>query len=185
MLYKEYLPAAYRHLASSKHMVQALMADPSADDHTSQSVLCDAYYLAGYVLEALTVYSLYSHYRYPDNQDIMKQFDSKFTQRSGVDFFDDGKRVYKNNPISLGNKYSLVHHTFQPIIQGPLSVISDLRDVPLIGNGATDPQHTQLMDQWSPAQRYQASVTISPQQLNTFLDTCQRAANMISTIYPY
>ena len=66
MLYSEYLLCAERHLKSCRAFLDTYQPDASRDFE----VFLEIFYITGYILEGLTIYSTYKLYGWPANVEI-------------------------------------------------------------------------------------------------------------------
>lgn len=181
MYYNQYLSCAKKHLNGCKSLFQSYQPNSTHDLH----VWFELYYLCGYIIEGITVYSAYKLYQWPINDDIIKSYNVAFTQRSGLDFFYDrkvdGLSVFPNRIPNLS--LSVQGHRFQSIVKNLLRVNPSFNGVPYIGMGDIDPDIEQLIDRWKPEIRYLYAGTSNPipqlnqNTINRLLVTCQNIYN--------
>lgn len=148
-------------------------------------------------MESLTAYVACHYYDYPAHKDIKTDYDRDFTSRSGIDFYDNGKRKSFRNGIAnevvrLENPYSLVHHRFNDIIHGPLATVPELGDIPYLGRGPINVKIHKLLCDWSTNARYQChgyssfpELGLDMEELSELVDTCEMACKMTSEKFPY
>lgn len=151
MRYHEYLSCAEKHLKGCSSLLQSYTPDSVHDMY----VWMELYYLSGYIIEGITVYSAYKLYGWQNNCDIMQCYDSVFTQNTGLDFYYHRTAGVnfnnRNHPtVSLG----VEKHHFQAIAKNLLRVDPSFNDVPYLGGGAIDLDVEQLIDSWRPNIRY-------------------------------
>ncbi len=151
MKFKEYLLCAEKHLKGCK----SLFASYQAGQPSDYLVWLELYYMSGYILEGLTVYSVYKLYDWPSNDDIKNRYNKQFTQNSGIDFYYirkvSGKEIF---PGRTSKSLSVQGHHFQDIIKNTLRMNPSFNDLPYIGNGDIDPDVEMLIDRWLPEVRY-------------------------------
>lgn len=97
MKYREYLTTAQRHLKSCQAFFDGVDWD---NCECKEDVLKDLYYLTGYILEALTVYAVYSRGGFA--KDDITELDIEFSKKTHLDYYkvisvsENGKYVYKS-----------------------------------------------------------------------------------------
>lgn len=183
MLYSEYLRCAEKHLKSCKAFLRSYQPDANSDFE----VLLELFYISGYVLEGLTVYSTYKIYGWPSSVaiDDKNYYDPIFVQRTNLDFFhhrifvrSDGTRYREPN-----RGLKVQGHGFQQIAmqllanQGPF--VND-NSTPYYGNGPLDSDVRLLIDLWRPKVRYyyrshsdvSALPTLNKELITRLIDTC-------------
>lgn len=183
MLYSEYLRCAEKHLKSCK----AFLSSYQPNKNNDFEVFMELFYITGYVLEGLTVYSAYKIYGWPSNVaiDDLNYYDPRFIRRTNLDFFH-----YRTIVNSDGSRSNRIHrglkvrsHGFQQITmqllanQGPF-VNDNL--TPYYGNGPLDSNVRLLINLWSPEVRYYhrshigVSVlpTLNKELITKLIDTC-------------
>lgn len=151
MTYDEYLSCAKKHLKGCKSLMDSYQSGKPTDMH----VWLELYYISGYILEGLTVYSAYKLYNWPVNEDIKRRYNIPFTNATGIDFYYN--RIINGNEIFPGrsvNSLSVQGHRFQDIIKSKLRSNPSFNDLPYIGNGDIDQDVEHLIDNWSPDVRY-------------------------------
>lgn len=151
MTYPEYLSCAEKHLKGCKSLIDSYQSGKPADMH----VWLELYYMSGYILEGLTVYSAYKLYNWPVNEDIKRRYNIPFTKSTGIDFY--YKRVVSGVEIFPGrtaNSLSVQGHRFQDIVKNKLKMDPSFNDIPYIGDGEVDQDVERLIDNWSPEVRY-------------------------------
>lgn len=193
MRYIDYLPAAYSHLAVAKRLSEPLI-DKQGLDYDDKAALVGAYYHAGYVMEALTVYIAYSYYKYPPEKDIQFDYDPSFTRRSGIDFFPCGKRkdpVDRNKNITLGNTLWISQHRFNKIITEKLKILPEVDDIPYIGSTPTPQTATNLLNGWRTDLRYKShqelqmhNYGLTPKTMDEMLTICAQATRSTARKFP-
>ena len=94
MKFREYIDTAQRHLISCDAICKAIKWDECRSDEKNE-ILKDLFYLTGYILEALTVYTVYSRGRFNPEKDIT-ELDINFTKKTHVDYYNT-KFIYIEN----------------------------------------------------------------------------------------
>lgn len=134
------------------------------DEVRKRETFWHIYYLLGYVLEGVTVYSVYKLNNWPEEQDIQRWPDNEeliqqikhFTEVTHLDFFNKrvnpktDTRVYDNDVV----KYSIEGHNFRDIVHGLLEQEPVFEGVPYFGNGDIDDSVRNLIEKWNPRIRY-------------------------------
>lgn len=179
MKYKEYLSCAEKHLRGCSSLLMSYKPDSTHDRH----VWLELYYLSGYIVEGITVYSAYKLNGWPSNDDIKRCYNESFTHQTGLDFYykrTDGERsVFPNRNI---RSLSVQGHRFQDIAKNLLKINPSFNDVPYIGMGDIDPDIEYLIDNWRPEIRYKYIGANDPfPQLNQ--DVIYRLINTCRIIY--
>ena len=187
MLYSEYLLCAERHLKSCRAFLDTYQPDASRDFE----VFLEIFYITGYILEGLTIYSTYKLYGWPANVEIddLNYYDSNFVQRTHLDYFH-----FRIITDANGNTQRIVNrglkvqsHGFQQIAMNLLSnqgpFVND-NTTPYSGNGQLEMDVRLLIDLWKPAVRYfyrgHSAISTFP-TLNKDLIT--RLVNTCTTIF--
>lgn len=173
MRYYEYLLCAEKHLKGCMSLLLTYTPDSIHDRH----VWLELYYLSGYILEGITVYSVYKLKGWPPNDDIQKYNDS-FTIETDLDFYYNRKDVEQYRIHSL----SVQGHHFQNIANNLLKDNPSFNEVPYIGMGEVDPDIKFLIDRWSPKIRYNYIGNKNPFPSLT-QDVIQRLINTCKIIY--
>lgn len=150
MKYPEYLKVAKKHLFACKRIFETYT---SADGNETE-VWLEIYYLSGYILEGISVYSAYLINEWPENEDIERSYHEEFTNNCGLDFYrvrtDFSKRpIFGKNVV----KCSVQGHNFQEIVKNLLRTPT-FNNIPYIGDGAIDEDIEKLIDNWKPGLRY-------------------------------
>ena len=123
MKFDEYLQCAQKHLRGCEALLESYHSDTKGDIH----VWLELYYLSGYIIEGITVYSVYKVNGWEQKDDIQKKYDLEFTKRTKLDFY--VKRTYKKNgqemiPHYFQNRpagsFSVQQHKFQEIVKSLL-----------------------------------------------------------------
>lgn len=151
MTYNEYLLCAEKHLKGCIALMKSYQNGQPSDYH----VWLELYYMAGYILEGITVYSAYKLYNWPPDEDIQWRYNKPFTQNTGIDFY--YSRKVSGNEIFPGrtpNSLSVQGHHFQDIIKNKLRMDPSFNNQPYIGNGDIDQDIELLIDRWLPEIRY-------------------------------
>ena len=184
MKYPEYLKSAEKHLKGCL----ALLSSYTAGNHDPH-VWLELYYLSGYIIEGLTIYSVYNLYGWHKHDDIMS-INLAFTQSTGLDFYYNRKEKIVNGvqitpPLLLNRPkgaLSVQGHKFQEIVKQLLKPNPTFNGIPYFGDGAIDRDVETLIDHWDPKVRYYYSTQqkIYP-PLNS--DVIQRLLLTCSTIY--
>lgn len=164
MLYKDYLKAAKKNLDACKGLLREYeygIEEGNASEQEQYDVFLSIYYLAGYIIESLTTYLIYSLGRWNPpglNKDIKGAYDVVFSGKYGIDFFKDGVR---NNCQRLGNSNCIQGHDFQnnikDVIQRYFVQENDfILDMPYFSpdKSLIDNRTRELIDNWNPEFRY-------------------------------
>lgn len=177
MTYKEYLSCAEKHLKGCKSLFDSYQSGNSSDMH----VWLELYYMSGYIIEGLTVYSAYKLYNWPTNLDIKRNYNIPFTESTGIDFY--YKREVKGTEIFPGRTFKSLNvqgHRFQDIVKNKLKKNPSFNDIPYIGDGEIDQDIERLIDNWSPEVRYYYSGQSNPipklnqDVITRLIDTCSK-----------
>lgn len=164
MLYTEYLECAKKHVMGCSRMLSTYNGP---DD---LNVWLELYYLSGYILEAITVYSVYKLGGWQSNVDIQVH-DPAFVAATNIDFYGydrvdkmpNGKSYYpyrnqNNCPLDIK------HHNFRQIIYSKLRVEPSFNTIPYFGtldSKDIDSDIIDLLDKWSVNVRYESAATVS------------------------
>lgn len=184
MTYNEYLSCAEKHLKGCKSLLESYNAGRSSDTH----VWLELYYIAGYILEGITVYSAYKLHNWKSSDDIQGRYNLDFTKRTNLDFYYARSRRYKKTgeervPSFFRNRppgaMSVQGHKFQSIVMNLLKSDPSFNDVPYLGNGVIDRDVETLINNWSPNVRYYHSGQSNPLPnldydiIDRLIKTCQ------------
>lgn len=157
MRYNEYLSCAEKHLLGCNQLFSSYLRRNRQDSH----VWHELYYLSGYILEGIVVYSAYKDNGWDPAVDIKHDYNLDFTQRTKLDFFYNRKipqdkisNDYFQNRQSCDVALSVQGHRFQEIVKNLLKISPSFNDVPYIGNGEIDQDVENLIDKWGPEIRY-------------------------------
>lgn len=184
MTYNEYLSCAEKHLKGCKSLLESYNAGRSSDTH----VWLELYYIAGYILEGITVYSAYKLNHWNSSDDIQRHYNLAFSQRTNLDFYH--VRSYRDRitgvervPSFFQNRpsgaMSVQGHKFQSIVMNLLKPDPSFNDVPYLGNGVIDRDVEALINNWSPSVRYYHPGQSDPlpsldyDLINRLINTCQ------------
>lgn len=183
MYYNQYLNCASKHLNGCKALFQSYQPC-SHDSH----VWLELYYLCGYIIEGIAVYSAYKLYHWPKNEEIntTRYYNEQFTQITSLDFFyerkdSNGVIVFQNR--NKNNSLSVQGHHFQSIVKNLLKPDASFNNIPYIGDGKIDSDIEQLIDRWNPDIRYKYVGTTNPvpalnqDTIKRLIDTCQTIYN--------
>jgi len=158
MTYSEYLSCAEKHLNGCTQLLRSYQQGTGFD----KQVWLELYYLSGYIIEGIVVYSAYKLNNWPPTDDIKKKYNEAFSKRTNLDFYyarsyKDANGVetipvfFQNRPIGA---LSVQGHRFQEIVKTLLKPDPSFNDVPYIGNGHIDSDVELLIDGWRPEVRY-------------------------------
>ena len=151
MRYYDYLLCAEKHLKGCSSLLYSYKPDTIHDLH----VWLELYYLSGYIVEGMTIYSAYKLYNWYPNSDIRSTWNPSFTQVTGLDFFYErkvgGNIIFPNRTV---RSLSVQGHHFQDIAKTLLRIDPSFNDIPYIGMGYIDYDVELLIDNWSPKIRY-------------------------------
>ena len=157
MKYDEYLKSAQKHLYGCASLLVAYESGKKNDTH----VWLELYYLSGYIIEGITVYSAYKLNGWDPSKDIQKWYDLEFTKRTKLDFWDKRTKIVngkETRPHYFQNRpegsLSVQHHKFQEIVKNMLRPDPSFNDTPYLGSGDIDTDVEELIDKWEPEVRY-------------------------------
>lgn len=181
MKYDEYLYCAEKHL---KGCGQLLLSYQQGTMHV-QHVWLELYYLSGYIVEGLVIYSAYKIYNWRLSDDIQRKYNLSFSQQTNLDFYrvrswiDNGVEkipsFFQNRPIGA---MSVQGHRFQDIAKTLLKPNPSFIGVPYIGDGVIDADIEKLIDDWRPEVRYHyygmpsVMPTLNNDVITRLLSTC-------------
>lgn len=178
MLYTEYLECAKKHALGCSRMLSTYNGP---DD---LNVWLELYYLSGYILEAITVYSVYKLGGWNSNVDIQVH-DPAFVASTNIDFFgyDRVVKTHKGKSYPYRNQtncpFDIKHHNFRQIIFSKLRGEPSFNTIPYFGT--LDPKDIDsdiidLLDKWSVNVRYESatttSVNLSKDKISRLYSTC-------------
>lgn len=157
MRYFEYLCCAEKHLKACQQLLQSYQQMTKDEHH----VWLELYYLSGYIIEGIVVYSAYKLNNWNPMDDIQRRYNKSFSQRTNLDFFRKRSKIingveridsfFQNRPHGA---LSVEGHRFQEIVKSLLKPNPSFNDVPYIGNGEIDSDVERLIDEWKPEVRY-------------------------------
>lgn len=154
MKFCEYLQCAQKHLRGCDALLASYQSGKNVDIH----VWLELYYLSGYIIEGIAVYSAYKLYEWNPDKDIICM-DWNFSQKTHLDFFK--RRENKKNgshPFSHDGKnlikYNVQSHGFQEIVKNLLRPDPSFNGMPYLGDGEISPEVERLIDNWQPNIRY-------------------------------
>lgn len=165
MLYTEYLECAKKHVLGCGKML-ASYKESGQDDI---NVWLELYYLSGYILEAITVYSVYKLGGWQSNVDI-QVYDPAFVAANNIDFYgyDRAINTSKGKVYPYRNQgncpLDIKHHNFRQIINSKLRVEPSFNTIPYFGTidpNDIDGDIVDLLDNWSVNVRYESAATAS------------------------
>ena len=157
MLYDEYLKCARKHLFACQGLLDSYNNQGSIND-----VWLELYYLSGYIIEAIVVYSVYKLYGWKREEDIQTCYNWEFTRNTKLDFFYSrtakigGSRIVivPDDIKNMRGRLCVQGHDFQSIVKNLLESHPSMTDVPYIGDRNIDEDVRQLIDYWRPDVRY-------------------------------
>lgn len=181
MLYTEYLDCAKKHLLGCTSMLLAY----NSTQQDEGNVWLELYYLAGYIIEAVTVYSTYKLLGWQDTVKI-EQYDRVFTQKHGIDFYGKNRKDGLTYPLKNSNVLGISHHQFGDIIDKFLRPNPAFNDTPYIGGGQIDSDVYSLINTWKTEIRYytspaQTSPALSKDLIVRLYKTCFAIVNDINS----
>lgn len=158
MTYSEYLNCAEKHLKGCASLLLSYSPNQIHDKH----VWLELYYLSGYIVEGIAVYSAYKLNNWPLNDDIQRRYNLAFSQQTNLDYYysriinnvnesESTIHFFQNRPPG---KMNVQGHKFQEIVKNILKPNPSFNDTPYIGNGKIDPDVEKLIDEWKPEIRY-------------------------------
>ncbi len=180
MTYNEYLYCAEKHLKGCASLLLSYQMHEKRDKH----VWLELYYLSGYILEGIVVYSAYKLNNWNPSDDIRLKYNLSFTQRTNLDFYYNRTRIINGReriPSFFQNRppgsLSVQGHKFQEIVRRLLKPDPSFNSIPYLGNGIIDSDVEQLIDNWRPEVRYkyiaqQMSPTLNQDLIARLLNTC-------------
>ncbi len=181
MTYDKYLLCAERHLKGCTGLLSSYVHGQDCDEH----VWLELYYISGYVIEGLAVYSAYKLNNWPINEDIEYRYNKSFTQKTKLDYYYN--RTVGNNAVfpnrdNQSLRLSVQGHHFQDIVKNLLRENPSFENIPYFGGGHIDSDVEKLIDDWSPKIRYYHNVsTMTKPTLNR--NIIERLLNTCYTIY--
>lgn len=185
MRYSEYLNCAEKHLKGCQQILQSYQQGTKHDHH----VWLELYYLSGYIVEGIVIYSAYKLNNWRPGDDIKYDCNLHFTKHTNLDFFYRRSKIvngvetidsfFQNRPSGA---LSVQGHKFQEIVKALLKPDPSFNDVPYIGLGPIDTDIEMLIDGWKPEIRYcYRGLPSRMPQLNK--GTISRLLTTCSTIY--
>ncbi len=201
MTYDEYMECANKHLDAVKGILGKYESNEN-DLNSNLPLMLDIYYLCGYILEGVVVYSAYRSNGWISHEDIKTKYNVVFTIRTNLDFFYNRKVIIRRNggeiditPLCFQNRpsgaLSVQGHNFQEISKNLLRNNPTFNGVPYIGNNRNiDPDIEQLIDHWNPAVRYmhlgsQGLPNLNIDVIKRLFDTCSTIYILITRIYNF
>lgn len=186
MIYEEYLECAKKHLKSCQQLLKCL-----TENTDNKEAYLDIWYLSGYIIEGLTVYSAYKINNWNPITNIKSKYDIGFSKRTHLDYFRCRLHLSTNNPVfpkGLIN-YSVQGHNYQSIIQGLLIKNPTFKDFPIMGSGTVDNDVKILIDSWKPDIRYWYKAeemenipTLTVDLLKRLIETCNNIYQKMITV---
>lgn len=183
MTYDEYLNCAEKHLKGCTSLLLSYQAGQKHDKH----VWLELYYLSGYIIEGIVVYSAYKLNNWKPNDDIKTRYNLAFSQRTNLDFYyvrskkvngtEKIPQFFQNRPVGA---LSVQGHRFQEIAKNLLRTDPSFNDVPYIGDGEIDSDVEQLIEDWKPEVRYihantmSTSLILSQDLITRLINTCNK-----------
>lgn len=153
MKYDEYLKCARKHLLGCESLLNSYTPGKTTDLH----VWLELYYLSGYILEGIIVYSAYKLNNWKPEKDIQTWYDIPFTNRTNLDFYvtridkKTNEKVFRNRSLEA---LSVQQHKFNAIVERLLKTNSSFKGVPYLGDGEIDDDVKKLITDWKPDVRY-------------------------------
>lgn len=153
MKYDEYLKCAKKHLIGCESIFGSYSSGKTSD----LQVWLELYYLSGYILEGVVVYSAYKINGWNRDDDIQGHYNRLFTEYTNLDYWvcrkhkSTGAPVFKNRSSEALN---VEKHAFQHIVKQLLKKDPSFKDVPYIGDGEIDDDVRKLIEDWKPGIRY-------------------------------
>lgn len=190
MKFGEYLRCAEKHLKGC----DALLTSYQSSKKGNVFVWLELYYLSGYIMEGIAVYSAYKLNGWDPETDIQSKYDKNFTQQTGLDFYNlriVNKKDKDKPPISFTPfchdgknkiKYSVQSHHFQEIIKNLLRPNPSFNGMPYFGDGEISSDVASLIDDWKPDVRYWYENQTKPLPLLN-RDIIERLIKTCKTIY--
>lgn len=188
--YTEYLECAKKHVTAGCNMLDAYNQTGQDD----MSVWLDLYYLSGYIIEAVTVYSVYKTGQWNDAITI-NEHDPAFVSRKNVDFYGSdcnlGTLRHPNFPYRAPGvipPYAIKSHRFGPIITNVLRPDPTFNTIPYLGScdpADIDSDIVDLLDDWDVRVRYErpssSSIVLSKDLIKRLYKTCLTIVMKVST----
>lgn len=176
MLYNDYLECAKKHVLGG----EKLLASYNENGKDDINVWLELYYLSGYILEAITVYSVYKLGGWQSHRDI-REHDPAFVSANNIDFYGWDRKIGKTYPYRTSKKCPLdiKHHHFREIINSKLRVEPSFNSIPYFGTcdpSDIDRDIVDLLDNWSVNVRYEHatshSVNLTRDKVSRLYSTC-------------
>lgn len=183
MYYTEYATAAITHYKSCKYMYDCCVANSPGNTGAQSDFLYRLYYLCGHIVECVSIYLIYDHFRYEEDNPndpnwnsqrfhhLHRTYNPRFTKDAHIDFYPvvvnsgfikfrlNSNKQYKVNE-SLSNKpvyFCVQKHKFQEYVKGIIWHSIPL-DIPYLGRNCQDDAEYEdaicLLDNWNSDLRY-------------------------------
>lgn len=158
MRYDEYLECADKHRKACASLLLSYKPGQKYDKH----VWLDLYYLSGYIIEGVVVYSAYKLNNWRPSDDIKTKYNLKFSQRTNLDFYYNRNRFHDNVDNHTRSFFqnrphgalSVQGHRFQEIAKTLLRPNPSFSGIPYLGDGIIDHDVEKLIEKWRPEIRY-------------------------------
>lgn len=181
MRYSEYLECADKHRKACASLLLSYKPNQKYDKH----VWLDLYYLSGYIIEGIVIYSAYKLNNWRSSDDIKIKYNLEFSQTTNLDFY--YKREFHGNVDNRTRSFfqnrshgalSVQGHRFQEIAKTLLRPNPSFNGIPYLGDGIIDKDVENLIDKWCPEIRYlyagkrNSLPTLSQDLIAKLLNTC-------------
>ncbi len=180
MLYTEYRTAADKHLKTCIAILDAIDRLDQLDNSSliinkyKQECIHNLYYLSGYILEAISTYSVYKHYSWTPNRSV-KNKDTSFSNRTGFSF-----------SSRHGYSYFVERHGFQTNQFEVLRLCFSNSRIPFIDSSITvSPQCQTLFRLWKAELRYHAAnnhASVNENAVREFVSVTNQVYNSLLQI---
>lgn len=169
MLYQDYKKSAFKHLKTCESIVEAIEELKILKNTLQLTVagkmpaLHNLFYLAGYVLESISTYTIYKHYNWPITKSV-KECDTRFSNICSFSFYQ-----------KHGYPYFASGHNFQDNQFEVLKVIFSNSGIPFLDSSINvDLEIQALFNQWKAELRYHDFGRSYPFLFNRQLNVSER-----------
>jgi hypothetical protein len=150
---KDYVISANRHLCVCKTLLNTITSATPADKKCQ--ILCEIYYISGYIIESMLSYAVLSHFRVQG--DVM-----------------DSEHL-KNNSFKT--------HNLQKKVQYALEKKCNIKGITLLTQKGKYTQQ-ELFRNWNVKYRYEKYCVLEKEKLNEYINTTENIYKQILSKYP-
>lgn len=175
-----YRDAALKHYYALKKMQEELCSIGSANSIEYESMLCDAFYISGYIFEGASVYTIFKHMRWKRNIEIpikSTEYDRLFDSanyKSGRCFFSAAER----SSGTVGDFFKQLRgHLFQEYTKDQKT---GYFEEPFFNGDFDNSCIPQRLKDWNPDKRYfckgdyqMRGISISISDISEILEFCE------------